>query len=177
MESRAIHAGNTWERSAMRTSRPRRSSSRKLPPPSITRRSFVGRAAAASLLAGAAPPRVVFAQSRIPRSPRDLPSLDGHVLLDEADSLRASGPAAVDRRWLARSEDLVNSDQRFVAALAGSRWQGLSAVLSNSAQAATTIVVHGAAVVTVDAGDSVIYDVTVVGRWEATACVSSPLPE
>jgi cytokinin dehydrogenase len=81
---------NAWERSAMRTSRPRKSPSSKLPP-SITRRSFVGRAAAAGLFTAVAHVRAAWAQSGASKSLRDLPALEGHVLLDEADRQVVAG--------------------------------------------------------------------------------------
>jgi cytokinin dehydrogenase len=51
----------------------------------LTRRSFVGRTAAASLLTGRAPVRAAWAQPAATKTIPDLPHLDGHVLLGEAD--------------------------------------------------------------------------------------------
>ncbi|MBX9775332.1 MAG: FAD-binding protein [Xanthobacteraceae bacterium] len=52
---------------------------------SLTRRSFLRRAAAASLLPGALSIRAARAEKSTRKALGDLPGLDGHVLMDEAD--------------------------------------------------------------------------------------------
>jgi cytokinin dehydrogenase len=69
----------------MRTPISRECRSTKLTAPSLTRRSFIRRVAAVGLLPGVLPSRVARAENPTRKLLGDLPSLDGHVHMEEAD--------------------------------------------------------------------------------------------